>query len=100
MCGLEVHYRERVLPSHPRMTPLGQGYRCRYDVRRLGVDWQVATLPLREKDSMFVVVDWDHPTAWVLLTVLRVLRRPYALWTDTPDLARRRHPLMARLRRA
>lgn len=96
---LKVHYREEVRPSHPWATAFGRGYRCRYYRKRLGVDWHVVRLALEERRSVCVVGGWDHPTAWLLLSLLRVLRRPYALWTDTPNLGQRRHPLKGWLRR-
>lgn len=93
-----MHFRERVLPSHPWKTPLGEGYPARFYEKRLGVDWLLATLPLRDRSSLYVIGGWDHPTAWVLLSLLRLLRRRYVIWTDTPRLAAARHPLKAALR--
>lgn len=95
---LLVHFRERVLPSHPWKTPLGEGYPARLYKRRFGVDWSVAMLPLRDQSSLYVVGGWDHPTAWILLSLLRLLRRRYVIWTDTPRLAARRHPVRAAVR--
>jgi glycosyltransferase involved in cell wall biosynthesis len=95
---LLVHFRERVLASHPWKTPLGEGYPRRFYQTRGGIDWTVATLPLRDRVALYVVGGWDHPTAWVLLTLLRALRRRYALWTDTPDLNRHRPLLKRKLR--
>ncbi len=89
-----MHFRERVLPSHPWRTPLvGAGYPARFYRKRCGLDWPVVTLPLRAPSSLYVVAGWDHPTAWVLLSLLRVLRRRYVIWTDTPRLAGSRCPL-------
>lgn len=96
--SLTVHYREHVLSSHPWRSPLGHDYDARYYRRLLGVDWRILGLALRESESVFIVGGWDHLTAILLLTVLRLLKRRYAVWTDTPNLMRKRHPIKARLR--
>jgi hypothetical protein len=54
---LLVHFRERVLPSHPWKTPLGEGYPRRFYQTRGGIDWTVATLPLRDQEALYVVGD-------------------------------------------
>jgi glycosyltransferase involved in cell wall biosynthesis len=95
---LTVHYRERVVSSHPWRSPLGHGYDARYYRRLLGVDWRILGLALRESESLFVVGGWDHLTAVFLLTALRLLRRHYTIWTDTPNLIRRRHLIKTWLR--
>ncbi len=96
---LLVHFREKVVHSHPWKTPLAKGYAARfYQKKHFGLDWSVVGLPFREPSSLYVVAGWDHPTAWMLLSLLRLLRRRYAIWTDTPRLAGRRHPLKAAVR--
>ncbi|WP_447860113.1 glycosyltransferase family 4 protein [Nitrospira calida] len=97
---LVVHFRERVLPSHPWKTPLGEGYPAGFYRKRFGLDWSVIGLPFQDPSSLYVVAGWDHPTAWVLLSLLRLLQRRYAIWTDTPHLAATRHPFKAAARKA
>ncbi len=87
---LTVHYRERVAASHPWVSSFTDGYGVEYYRKRLGVDWRLALSPWHDSRSFFVVAGWDHPTAWVLLSALRLIGRPYALWTDTPKPARKR----------
>jgi glycosyltransferase involved in cell wall biosynthesis len=86
--GTEVIYRNRSLGSHPWKSELGAGYRMSYERRLLGLSWRTIALALRPRRSFFLVEGWDSPTSIVILTILRVLRREYAIWTDTPNLDR------------
>lgn len=96
---LEVHYRNSVVGSHPWRSALAQGYRSRVYRLLLGVDWRSLSLPFKDRSALFVVGGWDHPTTLLLLSLLRILRFPYAVWTDTPNLARQRRTFAGALRR-
>lgn len=98
-CSLMVHYRSKVLPSHPWQSPLGQGYPVRYDSPLLGIDWRILHLSFTDKSAIFVVAGWNHPTTFFLLSLLRLFGRRYVLWTDTPNLDRHRPIVRAWLRR-
>lgn len=74
------------------------GYRARFYRLFLGLDWSVASLAIRDRRAFYFVAGWDHPTSQLLLTLLRMLKCSYALWSDTPDFARRRAGLYARQR--
>src|SRR5262249_18359101 len=95
---LTVHYRERVVSSHPWRSPLGHGYDARYYRRLLGGDWRLLGLAVRESGRLFVLGGWDHLPPLFLVPALRLLRRRYAIWTDTPNSMRRRHLIKAWLR--
>jgi len=95
---LTIHFRERVLTSHPWQSNLAQGYRSRYYHRILGVDWYVLSVAFRERDAFYVVAGWDHPTAILLINLLSLMKRRFAIWTDTPDLGHKRNPLFDFLR--
>ena len=95
---LLVHYREKVLSSHPWRTSLAQGYSSRLYNTFLKVDWHLLMLAIKEKKSFFLVSGWDHPTAIILLIFLRLSKRSYALWTDTPSLEKKRNVIYARVR--
>lgn len=97
--SLMVHYRSRVLSSHPWRSPLCQGYPARYYVPRLGIDWRSLRLAFTDKNTIFVIAGWDHPTTIILLALLRLLQRRYVLWTDTPNLGRPRPIVRAWFRR-
>jgi glycosyltransferase involved in cell wall biosynthesis len=97
---LTVHYRSRVLSSHPWQSTLAEGYRARFYNLVFGVDWYVLSLIFRDRQAFFVVAGWDHPTSQILLTLLRFFGLSYALWTDTPNLKRKRSPMYARARAA
>ncbi|MBF9022618.1 glycosyltransferase [Rhodobacterales bacterium FZCC0069] len=96
---LEVVYRQRVLSSHPWQSPLGEGQNLRYYKPVFGVDVKSLAVAFKYPNSLVVVAGWDHLTTFVLLTLLRLLRRDYAIWTDTPNL-RKARPIFKRLPRA
>jgi len=95
---LTIHFRERALASHPWQSNLAQGYRSRYYHRVLGVDWYVLSVAFRERDAFFVVAGWNHPTAILLINLLSLMKMHFAIWTDTPNLGRKRNRLFALLR--
>jgi glycosyltransferase involved in cell wall biosynthesis len=84
----EVIYRNRSLGSHPWKSALGVGYRMSYERRLLGLSWPTIGLALHPRQAFFLVEGWDSPTSIVLLSLLRILGRGYATWTDTPNLER------------
>jgi glycosyltransferase involved in cell wall biosynthesis len=98
--GAEVIYRNQALGSHPWKSELGSGYRMRYERRFLGFSWSTILLAFRWKPALFLVEGWDSPTSMVLLTVLRLLGRNFAIWTDTPNLDRSGPWLREKLRSA
>lgn len=87
--GFGVVYGATRLSSHPWKADLGRGFPSRRSSTSLGVDWQSVRLPLTDGGAFFMVVGWDTRTLWIMLAVLRILGRDYALWTDTPELNRR-----------
>ena len=86
--GFEVIYRVGSLSSHPWKTPLGQGYRHRSYQPFLGLDWRVTLLPITDAKAFFVIAGWNTLTLVMVITLLRLLGRDYALWTDTPNMHR------------
>jgi glycosyltransferase involved in cell wall biosynthesis len=98
--GTEVIYRNRALGSHPWKSGLGSGYRMHYERRFLGLSWSTIALAVRRKSAFFLVEGWDSPTAIVLLSLLRILGRGFATWTDTPNLDRLGPWLREKLRSA
>jgi FkbM family methyltransferase len=95
---LTVHFRERVIPSHPWKAKLAQRYPARFYKKVLGVDWHVVLIALRERHSFFVIAGWDHPTAILQINLLSLMGRRFAIWTDTPNLTHKRNLLFAFLR--
>jgi glycosyltransferase involved in cell wall biosynthesis len=88
---LVVHYLSRALGSHPWKSTFGKGYKFRICQRMTGIDWHILSLALRDREAYFLVGCWNYATSQVLLTLLRVLQRSYGVWTDTPNLTRKRH---------
>jgi glycosyltransferase involved in cell wall biosynthesis len=99
--SLTVHYRCTTLASHPWQFDLTEGYHSRTADNFLGIDWQILKLlfspgavdaasPLEERERLFVIGGWSHPTPFILLTLLSFGFGKYVIWTDTPDLNRHR----------
>ena len=95
---LTVHYREQLLESHPWKTAFCKNYSAKYYSCFLGIDWRIISLALQRKAPFFVVAGWDHLTSVVLLCVLMLLGKSYAIWTDTPNLNKKRNPIFGFLR--
>jgi glycosyltransferase involved in cell wall biosynthesis len=95
---LIVHYRDRQVSSHPWRSSLAEGYNATYYKTSAGVDWSVVALGFTDPHAFFCVAQWNHATTQIFLTLLRLLRRQYVLWTDTPNLLRHRSRLRAELR--
>lgn len=93
--GLEltVHYCRKTFTSHPWKSRLASGYRSR--VHRFGaqVDPRLLRLAATDSSSYFVVAGWGDLTKCAVLTLLARRRRPFAIWTDTPDLSQRPWPM-------
>ena len=98
LIDLLVHYIKPTLTSHPWKSTFAITYHARIFRLLGGVDWHLQSLVFRNPEAYFLVSGWNHPTNQVLLTLLRLFNRSYGIWTDTPDIHRRRHPLKARLR--
>jgi glycosyltransferase involved in cell wall biosynthesis len=81
---LTVHFREKVLASHPWQGELALGFKSRVYQRRLGLDWQLLRLAMHDERSFFVIGGWNEPTIFVLINLLITRRRPLTIWTDTP----------------
>jgi glycosyltransferase involved in cell wall biosynthesis len=87
--GFNVVYGAAQQASHPWKADLGRGFPSRRSAPFLGIDWKSVRLPITDSGAFFMVVGWETKTSWLLLSLLRLLGRDYALWTDTPDMNRR-----------
>ena len=83
---LTVYFREESLASHPWKSQMGQGFRWRLYQKKFGVDPQLVHAALKDRGSFFVIAGWDEPTCQIVINLLTLRRRPFAIWTDTPDL--------------
>ncbi len=95
---LNVYFRQIKISSHPWKSDLAQGYQSHVYNTVLGVDWGLVSLPFRDPQGFFLIAGWDHLTSQILLTLLRIFRFKYGLWTDTPNLNRPRTPIKSFLR--
>lgn len=96
--NLIVHYRYESLSSHPWKTPLRMGYASRIRTGIFGIDFRLIRSAFAERGSVFVLGGWGDRSSVLLLAILIVLRRNYILWTDTPNVSRRRRGPLAMFR--
>lgn len=99
LSGLTVIYRARALKSHPWKSAPIEGYRHRFGKNFVGIDWGGILPPLTDAQALFWIAGWDSATSFAVLTLSRLLRRDYVVWTDTPNPDRKRGFLRARLRK-
>lgn len=88
---LSVHFMRMSQPSHPWKSQNNLGFPARAYHRVLGIDWQLLRTAFTAKNSFFVIAGWHEPTAIALINLLMILGRPFALWTDTPNIGRKRN---------
>jgi len=88
--NLSVHFVKQVLSTHPWQSKLAQGFNSRTYDRILGLDWHLLRLAMRERRSFFVVSGWNETTMFSLINLLMLYGRPFAIWTDTPNVNRKR----------
>jgi len=83
---LLVHFNKRELPSHPWGEPLGRDFPSRYYKKTIGLDWRLITFAMKEKGSIFVLGGWNHPTILAVSSILINRKKPFLVWTDTPNI--------------
>jgi glycosyltransferase involved in cell wall biosynthesis len=94
---LTVHFIRPTPDTHPWRSPSVEGFKSvRFD-RTVLADWAFVRLAMRSRDAVFVIGGWYEPTTQLALSLAR---GPLILWSDTPNLATRRHPVKAFLRGA
>ena len=92
---LQVHFVSSKLSSHPWQSSLTEGFESRCYRTVFGIDWSLLRRAARDPRSFFVVSGWNDLTMLLVMAILALRQRPFALWTDTPDSATSRPPLKA-----
>lgn len=87
---LTVHFVAPVLATHPWRSEMAQGFRSRVFREHSKLDLHCLGLAARDRNRFFVVAGWQQPVTISLLNLLILLRRRFAIWTDTPNLSVRR----------
>jgi glycosyltransferase involved in cell wall biosynthesis len=105
--SLTVHYRRTTVATHPWQFDLTEGYYSRTAQNFSGIDWEILKLLFSpgflgtaNRERLFVVGGWNHPTLFILLTLLSFGLGKYVIWTDTPNLNRRRGLVFSTLKSA
>jgi len=87
---LAVIYAKDVIPSHPWRTRAPRRHVSRVCRTICGVDWQSLRTVVGDSRSAYVVAGWNSFTNVLLLVLLRLLRRDFGLFSDTPASFRHR----------
>lgn len=95
---LLVHFKKGKLLSHPWVKPMAQDFPARFYKTKFGVDRELVGLAIKDNSSLFVLGGWNHPTTWAVLNILLISRRPFIVWTDTPNLHKKRTLIKDKLR--
>jgi glycosyltransferase involved in cell wall biosynthesis len=82
--GLEVTYSKPRSSSHPWSSRFGDGYQTRIGETHLGIDWGSLRRVISEREAFFVVIGWQSWSHRLALLLMRLLRRAFVVWTDTP----------------
>jgi len=92
---LTVHFIRLALDSHPWQTPALDGFAWKVFDRRYLADWRFVRSATLSRPAVFVIGGWYEMTTQLSLSVMRC---PFFIWSDTPNLTSRRHPAKALLR--
>ncbi len=95
---LTVHFIAPVLSSHPWQSVTSEGFTSRYFKLRCGIDWHLIGRAIGDRRHMFVIAGWHDLTMQLVTAILTLRRRPFLLWTDTPDMRHRRGWVKAAVR--
>lgn len=95
---LTVHFVAPILDTHPWRSQMAQGFHSRICKPIRGLDPHLLSLLLREKESFFIIGGWSPATMFLSVNALMVFGRNFAVWSDTPELNRRRTPVKRWLR--
>ncbi len=97
---LTVHYMHGPPADHPWRGRMTVGYPSHQCTRVAGICWDLVHLAAQDSQSLVVTGNWSEPTILLSLSLLAARRRPFVMWTGTPDMAKRRNPVKAHLRLA
>jgi glycosyltransferase involved in cell wall biosynthesis len=83
--NLNVHYLKNILSNYPWKTEFRQGYQSRICKPFLGIDWYLIKTIFQKRDSFWVISGWAGSIPMSVILTLIILRRKYAIYTDTPN---------------
>lgn len=95
---LTVHFINPIRTSHPWQSSMAKGFTSRFYKRIFGLDWHLLSLALSNHKSFFVIGGWNEPTINSVINLLILNKRPFAIWTDTPNLTKQRNMLKRLIR--
>jgi glycosyltransferase involved in cell wall biosynthesis len=94
---LTVHFMSGGDARHPWQTDFAFGFKFR--TYKALIDATLLRVAAGKKPDFFVIGGWNDPTCAVLIHILTARGIPFAVWTDTPALGRRRSRFKATVRR-
>lgn len=97
---LTVYYEHDSSSSYPWTSPFGGGYDARYCLNSTGLNWPLYRFAALKPNALFLIGGWKCLGNLILLVLLTITNARYALWTDTPNLIRKRNKVFAILRSA
>lgn len=96
---LKVHFMQHLNQNHPWKQEIRQDFNSRVFETIAGLDRELLLNTLREPQSFFILGGfWYDPTVIVIAQCLSILGRPFALWTDTPNISKQRQIFKRQMR--
>jgi|GEM_PF-679436 len=99
---LEVYFYKGLKDSHPWKTEMAKGFsssNLKFGIG--GIDWSVIKKGYAsDSNALFLIAGWNNRTFFLLQTIMALFRKRYCLWTDTPNVNKKRNPIKDKLRSA
>lgn len=93
---IDIHliYFRKVLSTYPWKREIRSEFPVHVLNKTMGIDWKLVlqfTILNAGKCDFVVVAGWAEATMILLLTYFRLFKKPYILYTDTPNIHRKKN---------
>ncbi|MBK8604636.1 MAG: glycosyltransferase family 4 protein [Saprospiraceae bacterium] len=93
-----VYYLSGLLSSYPWKTNFRSGYSSTLSRSFMGVDKNLLNEILKNEKKLVIITGWENPVKIITSIFCFLTKTPFVIWTDTPNLQKRRIGLKAKLR--
>lgn len=91
--SLHLFFFNKVLSNYPWKKEMSSDSAYVFN-RTFGIDWKLLFRLIISDTKAFdsiVIAGWSEPTMILLLTYFRIFKKPYILYTDTPNINRKKN---------
>jgi len=93
-----VYYLSGLLSSYPWKTNFRSGYSSTLSKSFMGIDMNILIEVLKTKKKLVIIAGWENPVKIITSIFCYLTRTPFIIWTDTPNLQKRRIGVKAKFR--